>query len=111
MGRHCQLYGHGSAAIALPNKGYASNLTYLAANIGSFIAIAVVAFIFIPMYYRKRVTTVYELLGMRFGSGAAWLAGVFFLLGRLFASGARLFIAGGAIAYLITPRLKIPFIL
>ncbi|TVR13631.1 MAG: hypothetical protein EA401_06385 [Planctomycetota bacterium] len=89
--------------IGLPNKGRAEDLTYLAANIAAFIAIAVVALVFIPLYYRHRVQTVYGLLGLRFGPAAAWTAGAFFILGRLLGSGARLFIAGGAVAFLLAP--------
>ncbi|TVR42456.1 MAG: sodium:solute symporter, partial [Planctomycetota bacterium] len=92
--------------IGLPSKGAQSDLTYLAANIGAFMAIAVVALVLIPAYYRQRVTTVYGLLGQRYGAAAAWTGGAAFLLGRLLGSGARLFIAGGAVAFLLSPSIE-----
>lgn len=76
-----------------PQEAYAGNLTYLSTNIGMFIAVAVVAIFFIPAFYRANVTTVYDLLETRFGVGAKQAASWAFLVGRVFASGSRLFIA------------------
>ncbi len=76
-----------------PELSYRGDLTYLAANIGVFLAVAVVAIWFIPAYYRLGVTSVYELLGARFGRGARRGASASFLIGRSLASGARLFFA------------------
>jgi SSS family transporter len=76
-----------------PEYSYRGDLTYLAANIGVFLAVAVVALWFIPAYYRLGVTSVYELLGARFGRGARTGASASFLVGRSLASGARLFAA------------------
>lgn len=78
--------------IGVPEAGYKGNLTYLATNIGMVLAAIVVAFVFIPAFYRSRVQTIYELLGTRFGPPAATAASVAFLLGRMMASGARIYI-------------------
>jgi len=76
-----------------PQEAYAGNLTYLSTNIGMFIAVAVVAIFFIPAFYRANVTTVYDLLEIRFGVAAKQTASWAFLVGRVFASGSRLYIA------------------
>lgn len=88
--------------VGVPNAGYGGDLSYLSANIAALIAIAVVAFLFLPAFFARGVGTVYGLLGQRFGPGAAQAASIAFLIGRIFASGARLFIAGLALAYLVT---------
>lgn len=80
--------------VGAPEASYAGNLTYLSQSIGSLIAAALVAAIFIPAFYRSGVTTVYELLEQRFGVSGRLSASAMFLVGRVFASGARLFIAG-----------------
>ncbi len=90
--------------VGVPQLGYTGNLTYLAANIGAFIAIALVAFLFVPAFYRTRVRTVYEYLGLRFGSPAATAASITFLLGRILASGVRLYIAAAALTFLFAPN-------
>lgn len=76
-----------------PEQAYRGNLTYLSSNIGAMIAAVFVACSMIPVFYRQRVATVYELLEFRFGNTARRAASAMFLVGRIFASGARIFIA------------------
>jgi len=87
--------------VGAPQVAYDGDLTYLSLSIGSVLAAIIVAAIFIPAFYRAGVMTVYELLENRFGSGARVGASVMFLIGRLFASGARLFIAGIPISLIL----------
>jgi len=76
-----------------PQEAFENNLTYLSLTLGGLLAVALVAIFFIPAYYRAQVTSVYELVGQRLGTGAERAASAMFLLGRVFASGARLYIA------------------
>ncbi|MBX3360560.1 MAG: hypothetical protein KF705_03840 [Phycisphaeraceae bacterium] len=87
--------------VGVPEMAYAGDLTYLAANIGAILAILVVAFVFIPAFYRANVTTVYGLLEQRLGPGARTAASIAFLVGRVFSSGARLYIAAIPAAMII----------
>ena len=75
-----------------PEQAYTGDLTYLSANLGGLIAVIVVAVFFLPAFYRRNVVSIYELLGQDFGLGAQRAASAMFMLGRVFASGARLFI-------------------
>lgn len=76
-----------------PETAYNTDLTYLANTIAMIIGIVIVGVFFIPAYYRLGVTTVYEAIGARFGIGAQRGASGAFLVGRVMASGARLFMA------------------
>jgi len=78
--------------IGVPENVFKGNMTYLSTTIGSVIAVAVVAGFFIPAFYRADVTTVYGLLERRFGEGTKKSASAVFMIGRLFASGARVYI-------------------
>ncbi len=84
-----------------PDQGYRSDLSYLATNIGTIIAAIFVAKIMIPKFYQFKVTTVYELLETRFGESAKKQAGLMYLFGRIFASGARLYMAAIAVAMIL----------
>ena len=75
-----------------PQQAYRSDLTYLSSNIGSIMAIIIVAVFFIPAFYRHKVATVYGLLDKRYGAPANIAASGAFMVGRIFASGARLYI-------------------
>lgn len=54
-----------------------------------------------PRFYQHKVTTVYELLAVRFGEAAKKRAGLLYLFGRVFASGARLYMAAIAVSMII----------
>lgn len=90
-----------------PQQAFKGNLTYLSSNIGSLLAVFVVALIFIPQFYRNNVTTVYQLLEIRFGGYASRAASLTFILGRIFASGARLYIAALPASLILFGDLKV----
>lgn len=87
--------------VGAPSQSYRGNLTFLSAQLGQFIAVVLVAGFFIPAFYRARVTTVYELVGNAFGATARQASSGMFMVGRIFASGARLFIAGLAGSFIL----------
>jgi len=84
-----------------PDQGYRGDYTYLSTNIGVLIAALFVAKVLIPKFYAHKVTTVYELLAVRFNANTMRAAGGMYLIGRMFASGARLYLAAIAIAMIL----------
>lgn len=87
--------------LGVPDNAYRGNYTYLASNIGALIAAFIVATWLIPRYYALGVTTVYELLEQRFDARARRAAAAMYLVGRIFASGARLFLAAIAVSMVV----------
>ena len=83
--------------LGAPEQGYIRDLAYLQFSVGTIAARFVLAVLFIGVFYRFRVYTVYGYLTLRFGAPTHTTTAGVFLLGRLFASGARLFIAAIAI--------------
>lgn len=79
--------------IGAPQQSYKSDLSYLSANLGAIIAVAVAARFFIPTFFTAQVVTVYGFLEERLGTGARLASAAAFLVGRIFADGARLYIA------------------
>ena len=84
-----------------PDQGYRGDYTYLSTNVGTIIAALFVAKVFIPKFYQYKVTTVYELLAVRFNATTMRAAGGMYLIGRIFASGSRLFLAAIAVAMIL----------
>ncbi|RDV26851.1 sodium:solute symporter [Alteromonas aestuariivivens] len=84
-----------------PDQGYRGDLTYLSTNIAAFLAAIFVAIFLMPKFYQNRVYTVYELVEQRFGAAAKRQAGLMYLSGRVFASGARLYMAALAVAMIL----------
>jgi solute:Na+ symporter, SSS family len=87
--------------IGVPQMAYGGNLTYLSLNVGTMIAVFLVAFVFLPPIYRAGTVTIYGYLGHRFGTPSMMAASAMFLVGRLLASGARLFMAGIGFALIL----------
>jgi Na+/proline symporter len=88
--------------LGAPDYGYHGDLTYLSGNIGALLGAIFVAHVLIPRFYAIRATTAYELLTMRFSAKATRWAGGMFLIGRVFAGGARVYLAAIALAMVIT---------
>ncbi|CAB4242627.1 Na+/proline symporter [Methylacidimicrobium sp. AP8] len=85
-----------SAAFFLgtPAEGYAlGNYEYLQLSLGTVLARVVVAYLFVKPYFAYRVTSIYQFLDLRFGPKTKSAASAIFLLTRLLASGARLYVA------------------
>ena len=87
--------------VSVPALAFGEDLTYLIMNLGGLLAAFIVAGLFIPPLYRAGTVTVYGFLGIRYGKPAVIAASLMFLLGRLLASGARLFIAAIAFAFVV----------
>ncbi|MEQ1543326.1 MAG: sodium:solute symporter [Novosphingobium sp.] len=84
-----------------PDYGFRGDYTYLAGNIGGLIGALFVAHFMIPRFYAIRAATVYELLEQRFDARAMRWAGGMFLIGRVFAGGARVYLAAIALSMVI----------
>jgi SSS family transporter len=88
----------GATFIAGPAQSYSGDLSFLSAQIGQVLAIVIVALFFVPAFYKHRVATIYQLIEDAFGPLAKQTCSWMFMLGRVFASGARLYIAAFALA-------------
>lgn len=81
-----------------PDYSYRLDFTYLGGVASAILAALFVARVLIPRFYAMEATTVYELLGRRYDARAMRWAGGMFLVGRVFAGGARVYLAAIAIA-------------
>ncbi|MEQ1858973.1 MAG: sodium:proline symporter [Chthoniobacteraceae bacterium] len=80
--------------LGAPGEGFdKKNWTYAQLAIGTVIARVFVSFIFIPIYYRHGVISIYEFLETRFGNFTRKLASAIFLVTRVLAMGTRLYVS------------------
>ena len=84
-----------------PDYGFRGDYTYLASSVGAILAAVVATRYLLTRFYELEVTTVYELLAIRYGENAKRAAGAMYLVGRVFASGARVYIAATAVAMML----------
>lgn len=87
--------------VGIPPVGFSENLQYLQFFTGSALARIIIAFLFIPAFYKFSCTTIYEFLKHRFGVETQYAGSVFFFVTRLFASGVRLYAACLAVSVIV----------
>ena len=87
--------------LGAPEFSYKFDLTLIGFSVTSLLAIYIVANVLIPKFYAIKALSVYELLKHRYDESASKSVGVMFLVGRVFASGARLYIAALALSMII----------
>ncbi|MDP2865608.1 MAG: hypothetical protein Q8O90_05135, partial [Elusimicrobiota bacterium] len=87
--------------VGIPPIGFTENLQYLQFFIGSASARVMIAFVFIPAFYKFNCTTIYEFLKHRFGPETQYAGSAFFFVTRLFASGVRLYAASLAVSVIM----------
>ncbi|HZG08274.1 MAG TPA: sodium:solute symporter [Allosphingosinicella sp.] len=96
--------------LGAPDFSYRGDYTYLTSYLGPLIAAFLIARFLIPRFYALGVTTVYELLRHRYDARAMKAAGLMYLVGRVFASGARLYLAAIAVAMIMFADVSAPSI-
>ena len=93
--------GHQPLGRVSAHTAFTENWRWLQFLIGSALARVLVAFLFIPAFYRYDCTTIYEFLLYRFGQASQVTGSLFFFITRLLGSGVRLMAACLAVALLV----------
>ncbi len=87
--------------LGAPEYSYTKDFTFIGFYFSALIAVVFIAVVLIPKFYEMKAITVYELLEKRYGARAKRGAGIMFLIGRVLASGARLYIGAIAISMIL----------
>ena len=77
--------------ISIPGLAYLTNLNFLQVTIGFLIGRFIVAFLFLPAYFKGDLQTAYSYLENRFGNKTRSFASLTFIFTRVAADGVRLF--------------------
>lgn len=95
--------------VGSPELGFNTNLTYVTMLFGSILGGCVVAALFLPRLYNAKTITIYGFIGDRFGAKSKTATSMMFILGQLFTSGSRLFIAAIAISVIVFGSIQFQF--
>lgn len=77
--------------LSTPGQGYQNGLGFVQNYFGAPFALIVISVVFLPMYRRLRVHTVYEFLGQRFDAKTRLLGASLFLLQRGLSAGITIY--------------------
>jgi SSS family transporter len=77
--------------ISTPGQGFDDGLRFVQFYFGLPLAMIVISWVFVPVYYRLKVRTAYEYLEHRFDVRVRLLCGLLFLIGRGLATGITIY--------------------
>lgn len=97
--------------VGSPELGFNTNLTYVMNLIGAIIGGSLVALLILPRLYAAKTITIYGFIGNRLGETSRRANSLMFLVGQLFNSGSRLFIAAIAISVIIFGGIQPSFLI
>src|SRR5262245_59116687 len=80
--------------VRVPGVAFAGTFTVLQLSVGYMFGRLAVSLIFVPLYFRGELLTVYQLLAHRFGDSVRRLASPLFLITRSVADGFRFYLTG-----------------
>lgn len=87
--------------VSVPGLAYRGDWTFLQLSLGYIIGRILVSAILLPVYFKHGVTSIYEVIGMRFGESIQKTASVIFLVTRILGDGIR-FLATGVVVQAVT---------
>jgi Na+/proline symporter len=99
----------GISVVSIPGMVVTSGWTYLQTCLGFFLGYVAVAYVLLPLYYRLKLTSIYEYLNSRFGSSSYHTGSIFFVIAKLVTSATKLYIAVLVLQHFIFEEWNIPF--
>lgn len=99
----------GVTFISVPGWVSSAQFSYLQIVFGYLFGYFVIAYILIPIYYRLKVTSIYEFLKHRFGPTTHKTGAFFFFVSRVLGASFRLFLVASVLQYFIFDSWNVPF--
>jgi SSS family transporter len=87
--------------VSVPGLAFRGDWSFLQLALGYIVGRYLVSFLLLPMYFKHGVTSIYEIIGIRFGSGMQKVASIVFLVTRILGDGIR-FLATGVVVQVVT---------
>ena len=80
----------GISFVSVPGMVRESQFAYLQMVLGFFVGYLLVAYVLLPIYYRLRLTSIYEFLQQRFGNTTYKTGASFFIVAKLIGAASKL---------------------
>ncbi|MCD8386939.1 MAG: sodium:solute symporter [Bacteroidales bacterium] len=99
----------GVTFISVPGMVATKGFSYLQMILGFLVGYFVIAFVLIPMFYRKNLISIYGYLGERFGSATYKSGAWIFFISKMLGAAVRFFVVCAVLQLLVFGPLHIPF--
>lgn len=94
---------------AVGDGGLNQAFSYMQVVFGYLLGYLFIATVLLPLYYRLKLTSIYEYLGQRLGVSAYKIGAFYFLLSRTIGAAFRLFLVAIVLQAFVTGPLGLPF--
>ena len=99
----------GVTFVSVPGSVAADSFSYLQMVMGFTVGQCILAFVMLPMFYRRRVVSLYEYLDDRFGVTAHRTGAAFFLLSKILGASLKIFPVCAVMQMLVFDAFRLPF--
>lgn len=99
----------GVTFISVPGMVAKSGWSYLQFMMGNMLGYAVIAFVLIPLFYSKKLTSIYQYLKERFGETSYKTGSFFFIISQTIGASFRLYLAAVVLQIAFFDVYNIPF--
>lgn len=100
----------GVTFISVPGMVVAKGYAYLQMVLGFIVGYFVIAFVLVPMFYKRNLISIYGYLEERFGRSTYRSGAWFFFLSKMLGAAVRFFVVCAVLQMLVFSPLHIPFI-
>ncbi len=98
----------GVTFMSVPGDVLKTDFTYYGVVLGYLIGYLVIAYVLLPIYYKANLTSIYQLLGDRFGKEAQKTGSILFIVSRLLGSALRMYLVIFVLQFLVFDSWGIP---
>jgi Na+/proline symporter len=99
----------GVTFVSVPGTVELAKFGYFQVVLGYFIGYFVVAFVLLPLYYKLKLTSIYDYLGQRFGNFSYKTGALFFILSRTLGATLRLYLVINVLQVFVLDQLGMNF--
>lgn len=99
----------GISVVSVPGQVISSSFLYMNTVLGFIVGYYVVAYVLLPIYYKKGYTSIYQLIGDRIGPHTHKATSLLFLIYKLLGSAVKLYVVVMVLDKLLFPTLGINY--
>lgn len=100
----------GVTFVSVPGMVVAKSYSYLQMTLGFVIGYLAIAYVLIPLFYKRNLVSIYGYLEQRFGAGTHKTGAWFFFISKMLGAAVRFYVVCVTLQLLVFTPLGIPFI-
>ena len=100
----------GVTFISVPGMVVGKGYAYLQMVLGFIVGYIIIAFVLVPLFYRRNLISIYGYLEERFGRGTYRTGAWFFFASKMLGAAVRFFVVCAVLQFLVFEPLGVPFI-